>query len=63
VTPDILMADIPMSQLFSGLFSFAYEGLNLEKILSNPTTDEVSTLLDEVSPSSIPPIFYAHSRD
>jgi len=57
------MADIPMSQLFSGLFSFAYEGLNHEKILSNPTNAKVSTLLDEVSPSSVPLIFYGHSRD
>jgi hypothetical protein len=57
------MVDIPMSQLFLGLFSFAYEGLNLEQILSDPMTDGVSTLLDEVYPPSIPPIFYAYSRD
>jgi hypothetical protein len=45
------------------LFSFAYEGLNLEQLLSDPMVDRVSTLLDEVSSPSIPPIFYAHSRD
>jgi hypothetical protein len=54
---------IPMAMPLIGTFSFAYEGLNLEQLLSDPTADGVSTLLDEVSPLSIPPIFYAHPRD